>query len=106
MGATRRMAKLLLGTLAVAGVLTSALLAARPGPAWNQVAVAAAVTTYAAVGCVIAIARPGHPVGRLLLAGAPAWGVGEGLLALGVRSAGEPMSAPTASLRSRKGWCR
>lgn len=62
-----------------------------------ELLVGAAVTAFAAVGLVIAVHRPGHPVGRLLLGGAAAWGIGEGMLALGVQGAGtEPGSVPAA----------
>ena len=38
-----------------------------------------------AVAVLIVVARPGNRVGELLALGAAAWGVGEGLLSLGLR---------------------
>jgi len=70
--------------VAVAGALTMLLLAAGPGPGAtaDELALLVAVATYAGVGLLVEHARPGHRVGRLLLVGASAWGLGEGLLAL------------------------
>jgi signal transduction histidine kinase len=50
----------------------------------NEVAVALTVTTYAGVALLVGHARPGHRVGRLMLLGVTAWGVGEGMLAVGL----------------------
>lgn len=44
------------------------------------------VVAYALVAVLVSLVRPGQPVGRLLLAGSCAWGVGEGLFALAVRA--------------------
>lgn len=74
---------LLLGALAVAGALTPTLLATGRGR-FDDVAIALVVATYTVVALVVELARPGHAVGRLMLAGATAWGFGEGLLALSV----------------------
>jgi signal transduction histidine kinase len=51
----------------------------------NETVVALVIAAYAAVGLVIFWQRPRHPIGRLLLVSAVVWGVGEGLLAVGVR---------------------
>jgi signal transduction histidine kinase len=75
---------LLLAAVAVGGALTPVLLASGRGT-FDDLAVALVVTTYIVVAVVIEIARPGHPVGLLMLAGATAWGVGEALLAVAVR---------------------
>ena len=73
------------GLLAAAGAVTLLALTTGPGFPVDEAAVALAILTYAAVGCVIVAARPRHPVGRLMLAGAVGWGVGEGMLAAGLR---------------------
>lgn len=74
---------LLLAALAIAGALTPALLATGRGR-FDDAAIALVVATYTVVAVVVELARPGHLVGRLMLVGATAWGVGEGLLALGL----------------------
>ena len=48
---------------------------------WNEAAVAAVVVAYAAVGGLILWHRPDHPVGRIAVAIAPVWGIGEALVA-------------------------
>jgi signal transduction histidine kinase len=59
-----------------------AIVASSPGsPRWNEASVAAVVVAYAAVGVLILWHRPGHPVGRIAVAIAPVWGVGEALVA-------------------------
>jgi signal transduction histidine kinase len=73
----------LLAALAIAGVVVAAAVTGSR-PLADDLAIGVAVTTYAFVAVVIELARPGHPVGRLMLAGATAWGIGEGLLALGL----------------------
>jgi len=75
--------------LGAAGALTSVLLASGPGAPVNELVILLVVVAYAAVAVVIALARPGHPVGRLLLLGSSAWGTGEGLLALAVSAEGQ-----------------
>lgn len=88
---------LLAGVSAVAGVLISVLLANEPGLPVNELSVALVVTTYTLVAVTLSLARPGQLVGRLTLLGATAWGVGEGLLALGVRGIlDRPGSIPAA----------
>lgn len=83
MRAVRVSTATLVAALAVAGVL-GAVVATDTRPLADDLAIALAVTTYALVGLAIELARPGHLVGRLILAGSAAWGVGEGLLAAGV----------------------
>ena len=81
---------LLIGALAVAGALAPTLVATGRGRL-DDIAIALVITTYTVVALVVELARPGHPVGRLMLAGATAWGVGEGLLAWGISGLdGEP----------------
>src|SRR3712207_5834546 len=75
----------LVASLAIAGALTSVILAAGPGPAVNEFLILLVVTAYAGVGALVGLAQPSHPVGRLMLFGACVWGVGEALLTLAVR---------------------
>jgi len=76
----------LAGLLGVAGALTSVLLARGEGTPVNELAVLLVVTAYALVAITVSLARPGHPVGRLMVIGGCVWGVGEGLIALAVRA--------------------
>ena len=73
----------LVAALAVAGAVTGAA-ATGSRDRFDDVAITLVIATYAVVALVIELARPGHRVGRLMLAGAAAWGVGEGLLSLGL----------------------
>lgn len=75
---------LVVGGLTAAGATAPMLLAAGSRSGFDDAAVVLVVLTYTLVALVIVLARPGHPVGRLMLAGAAAWGVGEGLLAVGI----------------------
>ena len=84
---------LLLGAVAVAGAATPTLLTTGRGR-FDDVAIALVVATYIVVALVVEFARPGHRVGRLMLAGASAWGVGEGLLALGIAGLDNPADRP------------
>jgi signal transduction histidine kinase len=60
-----------------------AIAASPPGSArWNEAAIAAAVVAYAAVGLLICWQQPRQPVGRIALAIAPVWGVGQALVAI------------------------
>ena len=83
MRAVRVVTATLVAALAASGVVV-AVAVTDTRPLADDLAIALVVTTYAVVGLVIELARPGHPVGRLILAGSAAWGVGEGLLAAGV----------------------
>ncbi len=77
-------------------VLAVVLGAGEPGHL-DRLAILLVVATYAVVAAVIVLARPGNKVGLLLLAGSACWGVGEGVLALGVEGAvTEPGSVPAA----------
>jgi signal transduction histidine kinase len=88
---------LLVAGSAVAGVVASlALTGSRAS--FDDVVIVLAVAAYAAVGTAVELARPGHPVGRLMLLGALAWGVGEGLLAWGVAGLDESPGSATAAL--------
>ena len=75
---------LVLAALAVVGALTPVAVATGRSR-FDDLAIAAVVATYTAVGVVIELVRPGHRVGRIMLAGATAWGVGEALVAFGVK---------------------
>ncbi len=79
---------LAVGLTGVAGGVASLLLARGPGAPVNEAAVLAVLVAYAVVATVIGLARPGHPVGRLMLGGTCLWGLGEGLLALATRELG------------------
>ena len=86
---------------AAAGALTAVAVAARAADAVpvDEVAIALTVLTYTVVAVLIEHARPGHRVGRLMLFGATAWGVGEGMLALGLQGyLHDPGSVPAAEL--------
>ena len=96
MRAVRVSTAMLVAALAVAGVVV-ALVATDTRPLGDDLAIALVVTTYALVGLTIELARDGHTVGRLVLAGSAAWGMGEGLLAVGVAGlATEPGSTAYA----------
>lgn len=99
MQALRVSLALLLGGLGVAGAVSSPLLAAGTRSRFDDVAIVLVITTYTVVALIIELARPGHPVGRTMLAGATAWGIGEGLLAGGLAGlAHQPGSAAYAAL--------
>ena len=87
----------LTGMTAVAGAVTSVVLAAGAETPVNELVVLVVVLAYTLVAVTVTLARPGHLVGRLTLAGAVLWGVGEGMLALGVHGLFErPGSVPAA----------
>lgn len=73
----------LVAALAVAGAVTG-VVATGSRDRFDDVAITLVIATYAVVALVIELARPGQRVGRLMLAGAAAWGLGEGLLAVGL----------------------
>ena len=75
---------LLAGGTAAAGALASVLLADGSRSRFDDLAIAAVVLTCTVVGVVLQVARPENRVATVMLAGAVAWGVGEGLLAWGV----------------------
>ncbi|HZI98188.1 MAG TPA: histidine kinase, partial [Actinomycetales bacterium] len=86
------------GLLAVAGAVTPVLLAiGGQGLPVNEIAIGLVVVAYTVVAAVVTLARPGQLVGQLTWCGAVAWGVGEGLLALGVRGLEAPGSVPAAA---------
>ena len=98
MRAIRLTAASLLAALAITGAVVAAV-AATGRPLADDLAIALVVAAYAVVGLAVELARPGHPVGRLMLGGSVAWGLGEGLLALAVTGlAREPDSATYALL--------
>ena len=95
----------MVAALALAGAVT-AVVATDSRHAFDDAAITLVIGTYALVALVVELARPGHRVGRLMLAGAAAWGVGEGLLALGIagdRSASVLLAVLGTSLRGA-GW--
>jgi signal transduction histidine kinase len=80
----RRFAPVLLASASVAAATVPVVLARGDGVPTGEVAVAVAIAAFAAVGLLIGLNRPQHPVGRLLLAGAAVWAAGEAALALAV----------------------
>lgn len=73
--------------LGVAGAFLSVGVARLQAPDMvpaNELAVALVVIAYAGVALLVSIVQPGNRVGRLMVVGAAAWGVGEGLLAVGI----------------------
>lgn len=86
---------------AAAGALTAVVVAVaaapRSSPPVDELAILAAVLSYAVVAVVVDRAQP--VVGRLMLLGAVSWGVGEGMLALGVHGlVHDAGSVPAAAL--------
>lgn len=86
-----RLSRLLPATLSVllgvAGALVSVGSARVEAPdvvPANELAVAVVVTAYGGVALLVSIVQPRNRVGYLMVLGAAAWGVGEGLLALGI----------------------
>ncbi len=97
MGAVRVVTASLVAALAVSGAVAAVVLTDTRALA-DDLAIALVVGTYAAVGLAVELARPGHLVGRLVLAGSLTWGLGEALLATGVAGLGEgPSSAAAAA---------
>ena len=85
-----------LATLALGGVAWAAALGDRAdGSIGNELAVLLVVTTYVVGATVLVLARPDNRIGILMLLGGTAWGIGEGMLALGVHGyAVAPGSVP------------
>ena len=88
---------LLVAGSAVAGVVAAVALTGSRA-SFDDVVIVLAVAAYAAVGTAVELARPGHLVGRLMLVGALAWGVGEGLLAWGLTALDQTPGSATAAL--------
>ena len=94
----RRFVPVLVASAALAGATVPIVLGRDAGVPVGEVAVAVAIGAFAAVGLLIALSRPLHPVGRLLLAGALVWAVGEATLALAVQGlVTAPDSVPGAA---------
>ena len=93
----RESAALLVAGSAVAGVVV-AVAVTDSRASFDDLVIVLAVAAYAVVGVAVELARPEHPVGRLMLVGAWAWGVGEGLLALGIAGLDESPGSVTAAL--------
>lgn len=87
-----------LAALALAGATAAVALAGRaPGGAGDEIAVLLVVTVYVVGATVVVLARPGNRIGSLMLLGGSTWGLGEGLLALGVHGyVVSPGSVPAA----------
>lgn len=75
---------LLAGGVAATGALASLLLSDGSRNRFDDLAIATAILAYTVVGVVLQVVRPENRVARVMLAGAVAWGVGEGLLAWGL----------------------
>ncbi|KGN31962.1 hypothetical protein N802_19280 [Knoellia sinensis KCTC 19936] len=88
MRTVRAVLTLAVAALAVAGALTPPVVAAASRGGLDHAAIALVIATYAVVGTAIELARSGHAVGRLMLVGAAAWGVGEALIALAIADGG------------------
>jgi hypothetical protein len=72
---------LLAALVAVSGEGVAIAASTTESARWNEAAVAAVVVAYAAVGALILWHRPGHAVGRIAVAIAPVWGIGQALVA-------------------------
>ncbi len=97
MRGTRLAVALLVAGTAVTGV-AAAVVGTGSRASFDDLVIVLAVAAYATVGTAVELARPGHPVGRLMLLGAVSWGVGEGLLALGVAEFDESRGSTDAAL--------
>lgn len=86
------------GVFALLGVVTAVVLAGRAGTGvGDAVAILLVVMAYVLGAGVVLLARPGDRVAALMLAGGTSWGVGEGLIALGVHDVVvAPGSVPAA----------
>ena len=86
------------GALGLAGVATAVVLAGRADRGvGDAVAILLVVAAYVVGAGVVLLARPGDRVATLMLAGGASWGVGEGLIALGVHDfVVAPGSVPAA----------
>ncbi len=80
-----RLAVALAAPLGAAGAVASPLLLTRPADVAGAWAVAVSALAYLAIGALILWQHPRHRLGRALLAASVVWGVGEGVLAFGVR---------------------
>ena len=99
MRTARQWSAWLAGGLAAAGVVALLLLADGSRGRLDDLAIAAVILTYTLVGVVLAVARTGNRVGLVIVLGASAWGVGEGLIAGGLAGlADAPGSATFAVL--------
>ena len=97
MRGSRESAALLVAGLAVAGVVV-AVAVTDSRASFDDLVIVLAVAAYAMVGTAVELARPAHPVGRLMLLGALTWGVGEGLLALGISALDVSPGSATAAV--------
>ena len=85
----------------VAGALVAVAVARLGAPSqvpFDQVAIAVVTAMYAGVAVLVTVVAPRNRVGHLLALGATAWGVGEGLLALGLHQQGPSAAAWLVSL--------
>jgi signal transduction histidine kinase len=96
----RRTLPVLAAAVALAGEVVAIAASTTESARWNEAAVAAVVVAYAAVGALILWHRPGHPVGRIAVAIAPAWGIGEALVATSYRTLQHHPATHVAALGS------
>lgn len=94
MGAFRVTGALAVAGLAVTGAVT-AIVTTGSRARFDDLVIVLAVAAYAAVGTAVELARPGHWVGRLMLLGSAAWGIGEGLIAVGLAGLAEHPDSTT-----------
>jgi signal transduction histidine kinase len=91
---------LVAAVVAVAGEAIAIAASTTESARWNEAAVAAVVVAYAAVGALILWHRPGHEVGRIAVAIAPVWGIGEALVATSYRTLHHHPESQVAALGS------
>jgi signal transduction histidine kinase len=100
MAGPRRFVPVLVASVTLAGATVPVVLAWGRGNGVPDggIVVAVAIGAFVAVGLLIALARPRHPVGRLLIGGALVWASGEASLALAVQGLiTEPGTVPGAA---------
>ncbi len=94
-------------TIALAGAaLAGWARAGGTGDLMAAISLPATIALLASAGCVVALARPDNLVGWLMLAGASAWGLGEGMFDLAVRGiVTAPGTVPGAGWLAVAGSC-
>jgi len=90
----------LAAAVALGGEVVAIVASTTESARWNEAAVAAVVVAYAAVGGLILWHRPDHPVGRIAVAIAPVWGIGEALVATSYQALQSHPHAHLAALGS------
>lgn len=80
-GSAERALAVVAALVGMAGEGVAVVAASSSEARWNELAVAAVVLAYAAVGVLVLWHRPGHRIGRLALGVTLTWGIGEALVA-------------------------